>query len=179
MAGVIFLDFDGPIFPQKIFLFPENNGPEAKKICEEMELHPYVEYWKADPVAIAMLNNLFNYYPYDLVISSSWADDWLHQKNQIQNVLDKNCLEYTLHPSWRTPRDYEHRHEQIVHWLELHPSYQNNYIIIDDIESGKGLADKKQLSKCGLEQSKIFLVDIEEGLTFKDYKKMSEIVKCW
>lgn len=180
MSGVIFLDFDGPIFPTKSFLFPENNGEITKKICEELNLHPYVTYWKADPLSICMLNKLFDLYPYDLVISSSWADDWLHQKNQIESLLIKNELNYSLHKDWKTPRDkYFTRHEQISHWLKLNPECGNNYIIIDDTSSGAGLADQKEIKNCGLKKENIFLVDIDEGLLYKDYLKIQKKLTQW
>src|SRR5579875_4141819 len=150
MPGAVFLDFDGPIFPTKAFLLPENNKPTNLEMCAQLKLHPYVEYWKADPIAIAMLNKLFNIYPYDLVISSSWADDWLHEKSQIEALLNQNNLEYTFHRQWRTPRDkFNDREEQIAHWLDNNPEYREKYIILDDVSSGAGLADKKAISKLG------------------------------
>jgi hypothetical protein len=180
MPGVIFLDFDGPIFPSKVFILPENSGKIATDVCAELNLHPYVNYWKADPISIAMLNRLFNLYPYDLVISSSWADDWLHEKNQIEAVLVKNELNYNLHNTWRTPRDkYNHRHEQISHWLELHQEYKDNYIILDDTSSGAGLANKKELKKFNLNPENVFLVDVDEGMTHKIYKSISSKLLNW
>lgn len=180
MPGVIFLDFDGPIFPTKVFIFPENTEPLSKETCLNLKLHPYVTYWKADPVSIAMLNKLFTFYPYDLVISSSWADDWLHEKHQIEGVLNINNLEYNLHKDWRTPRDtFDTRHEQIAHWLERNPEYRDKYIIIDDVSSGAGLADKKAMAKIGLKKENTYLVDIDEGLTYKDYKDIARKIKDW
>jgi len=180
MPGVIFLDFDGPIFPSKVFVLPENSGTIAKEACKELNLHPFVTYWKADPISIAMLNRLFSLQPYDLVISSSWADDWLHQKEQIVGVLDKNELQYNLHETWKTPRDkYDHRHEQIAHWLELNPKYGDNYIILDDTSSGAGLADKKEVKRCKLNPQNIFLVDIDNGISHNQYLDISLRVRNW
>jgi len=180
MPGAVFLDFDGPIFPNKVFLFPENNSPLSLETCSKLDLHTYVTYWKADPVAIAMLNKLFDYYPYDLVISSSWADEWLHEKKHIQAVLDINGLNYTFHRQWKTPRDkYHERHEQIAHWLDNNPEYREKYIIIDDVSSGAGLADKKAINKLGLNKNNIYLVDINEGLSYKDYKSIAEKINTW
>ena len=179
MPGVIFLDFDGPIFPSKVFIYPENNGDIATSKCKELNLHPYVTYWKADPNSIAMLNQLYEIYPYDLVISSSWADDWLHQKEHIDGVLFSNNLNYTLHTEWRTPRDrYNTRHEQIGHWLRKHPDI-NNYIVIDDTSSGDMLDDADALAESGINPKSVFLVDIDEGISYKNYKEIRDIVRCW
>jgi hypothetical protein len=179
MPGAIFLDFDGPIFPTKVFLFPENRDPK-REMCEKLNLHTYVTYWKADPVAIAMLNKLYEIYPYDLVISSSWADDWLHEKSHIEAVLNINNLKYDFHRMWRTPRDkFDTRHEQIAHWIDKNPEYRDNYIIIDDIASGAGLAEKRTISKVGLDKENIFLVDVDEGLTYKQFQEIACIMGEW
>ncbi len=180
MPGVLFLDFDGPIFPTKVFLFPENNGKSGESTCKELNLHPYVTYWKADPISIVMLNKLYEIYPYDLVISSSWADDWLHDKQQIEGVLLKNELNYSLHKTWRTPRDsYDTRHEQISHWLKLHPEYGDNYIILDDTSSGAGLADLEEVERCKLNPENIYLVDIDNGITHQQYLDIFNQLKSW
>ncbi len=180
MPGVIFLDFDGPIFPSKVFLFPENSPNNSKAKCDEFGLHPYVTYWKADPFAIAMLNNLYSIYPYDLVVSSSWADDWLHQKDNIQNVLNANNLEYNLHNDWRTPREkYYTRHEQIFEWLDSHPEYEDKYIILDDLASGDSLDEPKVLEELNIIQDNVFLVNIHDGLSYNQYQKILHKVSHW
>lgn len=180
MPGVIFLDFDGPIFPTKVFLMPENNEPASKETCEKLNLHTYVNYWKADPISIAMLNKLYEIYPYELVISSSWAEDWLHEKEQIEGLLNINGLEYNIHQQWRTPRDkYDTRHEQIAHWLNENPQYREKYIIIDDVSSGSGLAEKTEISRLGLKEKNIFLVNVDEGMTYRNYKEISSIIRNW
>ncbi len=180
MPGVIFLDFDGPIFPSKVFLFPENSGEISVEKCKTLELHPYVTYWKADPVAIAMLNKFYEYYPYDLVISSSWADSWLHEKKHIEGVLDENNLTYNLHKNWRTPREkYDTRHEQIAHWLRENPEYKDKYIILDDHSSGDLLFDEETISNLNLKKENIYLVNVHEGLTYADFKSISKQLASW
>lgn len=178
-AGVVFLDFDGPIFPSKVFLYPENNGEISAEKCKELELHPYVTYWKADPNSIVMLNKLHEIYPYELVISSSWADDWLHKKQHIEGVLCINNLQYTFHNEWKTPRDKFHtRHEQIGHWLKKNPNV-DKYIILDDHSSGDSLADETSLNDENIKKDSVFLVDIHEGITYDIYQKMRKIINDW
>ncbi len=180
MPGVIFLDFDGPIFPSKVFLYPENNGEYSAEFCKKLNLHPYVNYWKADPNSIIMLNKLYEVYPYDLVISSSWADSWLHEKEQIKSVLDINSLNYNLHIDWRTPRDKNHtRHEQISDWLKTHNEYRSNYLIIDDHSSGDQLSDLDVLKEHHILEEHVFLVDIDEGISYKQYKQMFSKLLTW
>lgn len=180
MPGVIFLDFDGPIFPTRAMLLPQNRGQLAKNICGELNLHPYVEYWKADEIAISMLNILYEIYPYDLVISSSWADDWLHEKSQIEALLNKNELNFTLHQDWRTPRDFYHgRHEQIGHWLKKHPEVQTNYLILDDLSSGPCLNEPDELNEHNLKAENIFLVNENDGISHQQFLMMIQKLKNW
>lgn len=180
MPGVIFLDFDGPIFPSKVFLYPENNGEHSVQVCRKLNLHPYVNYWKADPNSIVMLNNLYEAYPYDLVISSSWADDWLHEKEQIEAVLLANGLNYNLHKEWRTPRNLSgYRQEQISSWLKMFPEYRDNYLIIDDHSSGDKLSDFEVLKINNINKDNVVLVDVEEGLSYKQYKEMFARLLTW
>lgn len=180
MPGVIFLDFDGPIFPSRIMLMPQNRGKDAKEGCAALNLHPYVDYWYADPVAINMLNILHDIYPYDLVISSSWADEWLHERKEIDGLLNKNGLNYTMHEDWRTPRDFYHgRHEQIGQWLKKHPEYNNNYLILDDILSGPCLNEKDELAEHNIKMENIILVDETEGISYKQFLQMTKVVQYW
>ncbi len=180
MPGVIFLDFDGPIFPSKVFIYPENNGEDSLAVCKKLNLHPYVNYWKADPNSIIMLNKLYEVYPYDLVISSSWADPWLHERDSIVAVLDINGLEYNLHKDWKTPRDINHfRHAQISDWIKLHPEYKHNYIIIDDHSSGDQLVNSQVLEEYNIIQENVFLVDVDEGMSYKQYKQIFNRILTW
>ncbi len=180
MPGVIFLDFDGPIFPSKVFMYPENNGENSLAVCKQLNLHPYVTYWKADPNSVVMLNKLYEAYPYDLVISSSWADPWLHDRDSIVSVLDINGLTYNLHKDWKTPRDVNSfRHEQISDWLKLHPEYKDKYIIIDDYSSGDQLHNLEVLKEYKLHKENVFLVDVDEGLSYKQYREIFNKLLTW
>lgn len=180
MPGVIFLDFDGPIFPSKVFIYPENNGEHSIDFCKKLNLHPYINYWKADPNSIIMLNKLYEVYPYDLVISSSWADPWLHEKESIKALLDANTLNYTFHADWRTPREPNYtRHEQISDWLKLHKEYTDNYIIIDDHSSGDKLSDLETIREYNLSEDNIFLVDVENGISYKQYREIYSKILTW
>ena len=171
---ILFLDFDGPIFPEKIHTYPENQGLYSADKCSMLGLHPYVTYWKADPDAIDMLNVLYDVHKYKLVISSSWADDWLHQREHIENVLQANGLVYDLHEMWRTPRDQHTRSEQIAHWLSMNPDVGDRYVILDDVVSGRELSDDTSVAAVGLNPNNVILVDVESGMTRRDYDRINQ-----
>ena len=153
---IIFLDFDGPLFPEKVFVFEENNG--VSPVCKELDLHPYANYWKADPFMVSFLNNLYNLEYYEFVISSSWADDYLgHKRENLEDLLYKNGLKATIHEDWRTPRDIHERENQIASWINKNKSQMNRYIILDDVYSGDGLSDEKN------------------GVKLEDYEKMKSV----
>lgn len=175
---IVFLDFDGPIFPGRALLMPENNGG-ASEILRELHLHPFVSYWKADPMAIAMLHELYKVRSFHLVISSSWADDRLHTKEQIERLLNINDVKIPLHKDWRTPRipGVSERASEISQWLAANK--YSDYMVLDDLDSGPELINDPYIRKLGLNKFKIILVDFEEGITMKDYYRMQATVRNW
>jgi HAD domain in Swiss Army Knife RNA repair proteins len=178
MSGVIFLDFDGPIFPEKIHLFPQNQGKVANDACRKMDLHPHVMYWYADPFAIAVLNELRKVQPYKLVISSSWADDRLHQRHHIEEVLKVNGLEYDMHEDWRTPRNPELvRHQQIEQWLAGHPEITTNYLIFDDTKSAPDLFFAKTYESTPILRERVFLAHEKDGFNYEQFDEMKWIMQ--
>lgn len=180
MFGIIFLDFDGPIFPEKIHLYPQNQGIVADKQCRALDLHPHVKYWYADPFAIAILNELSLVTPYKLVISSSWASPRLHEKHHIEALLKINGLNFDLHDDWMTPRDPEKlRHQEIEMWLDRHPEISTNYFILDDTKSAPDLYfDKTYLSTKILKQN-VYLAHENDGFNYEQFEAMKWYIEQW
>lgn len=179
MVPIVFLDFDGPIFPEKIFWYPQNRGQVAKDKCAELKLHPKVTYWYADPFAIAILNELKEKFNCQLVISSTWADAQLHGKEQIENLLKANGLKFTLHEDWRTTRFHEERCKQLEEWLSRHPEVGDNYIIFDDTKSAPELFFEKTYKKSTLKQRNVYLAHEQDGLSFDQFNDMVFLMGYW
>lgn len=182
---ILFLDFDGPIFPEKIHLYPQNNGDVCSQVCKELNLHPFVAYWYADPFAIAILNELKKETNYKLVISSSWAD--LHEKEELVNLLNKNGLNYDLHDDWKTPRNKgETRQEQINNWLLNHPEIEH-YFIFDDTKSAPelfvrdpydfNLNDTFKNTKIKIRY--VFLAHENDGFTYEQFNEMKFLISLF
>lgn len=185
MRPIIFLDFDGPLFSDNTHLLDENMGDVALAKCQELNIHPLIHYWYANPSMIAWLNKMNTLYPYDLVVSSSWADQWLHEKKDIEAMLLANGLNFTMHQNWRTPRGpgLTTRAQELQEWLKGNSYVGSNYLILDDVLSGAELAmpstyvKEVQFSLIStplLLQENVFLASMKTGFSANDYVEMEK-----
>ena len=120
-SNILFLDFDGPLFSSRALLLPENNPILNKQMLQKINLASNFSHWRADPVAIAFLNNLYQLTAYDIVVSSSWADDVNENSQQsIVQLLEENGLMAQLHPQWRLNKENMNwdRLYHIKDWIE-------------------------------------------------------------
>lgn len=186
MSNVVFLDFDGPLYPHKILLLPENQPNFHKKLpylnrARELNLHPYINYWKMDPFAVAMLNNLAAK-GCVFVLSTSWIT--LHDFSTLDNILKINGFKGILLEDWsvnikKTIDGLEsrlNRAQSIAEWLSRHPEYKSKYIILDDLSSAPEMAKKDLMQMYGLAYSRIFLADIDNGISLSTYKEILTLV---
>lgn len=154
---IVFLDFDGPLFPDKVLTYTENKGDVAERMLAALNIHPFYTYWKADPFMVNCLNQLA-LQGFQCVVSSSWADDRMHSQDQIQKLFQANDIKIPLHVQWRTPRAHKNRNIQISDWLRDNPAA--DYWIFDDKLSGKDLLEQKSL-----DASKIVWIDEATGIS--------------
>ena len=174
---VVFLNFDGPLFPQRVYFSKENNDSSKKKI-KEIGLNPLVNYWKMDQIAVDMLMELYKYCPFQLVITSAWADFGLHEKEQIEKLLIENNLDIPLHQNWRLSKEqYEGKIDQIKEWLENNE--YKDYLILDHNESDADLMEYKELKKNNIDRFKVVLVNSMNGILYQDYFKIKAIIGNW
>lgn len=172
-AHIVFLDFDGPLYPEKILLLPENN--EDNTMLKELNLHPMVTYWKMEPSIIAMLNQLYEIRPYFIVVSSTWAN--LHSKDQIETLLATNGLNVPLHADWKIDLDNGKKSPHIKNWLDNHKIA--DYMIIDDDESGDEFNKVEYIERMNLNKNNIILLSPEDGVGMAHFFKMKAIVANW
>lgn len=171
-AHIVFLDFDGPLYPEKILLLPENND---NTMLQELNLHPMVTYWKMEPCIIAMLNQLYELRPFFIVVSSSWAN--LHSKEQIETLFATNGLNIPMHEDWKIELGNYSKIVSIENWLKNKKIA--DYMIIDDDESGEDFLAAKKIENSKLIHSQIILLSSEDGITMSNYFKMKAIVANW
>ena len=119
-------------------------------------------YWKMDPVAVELLNSIYDITQCECVISSSWRE--ICSKNDIQALFDLNGLRLPFHDDWETPRVLlsHHRGEEILSWVEDHPEV-TKWIAVDD---DKLIAKFPKSHKC--------LVTEDNGILYADYKHILE-----
>lgn len=165
IPNVLFLDFDGPLYPKSVHTFPENINPEYDLI------HPFISYWKMDPIAVAFLNELHNVKPFETVLSTSWCS-LVPEEDAYVRLFEANGLKLKFHKNWMTPRISWSRGDQIIDWIKA--NNPADYIILDDNESGDGL-----LGSPFIDQSRIFMVDMNNGILYDDYQKLLNIIKVW
>lgn len=170
---IVFLDFDGPLFPEKILLLPENN--QDTLMLSELKLHPMVTYCKMEPCIIAMLNQLYELRPFFIVISSPWAN--LHSKEQIESLLASNGLYIPLHKDWSLNLEFKSKVESVSNWLN--DKKIADYMVIDDDESGEDFQESKNLKLFKIDLKKIILLSHEDGVKMSDFFKMKAIIVNW
>ena len=170
MNSVIFLDFDGPLYPNRIYLMEENKGISQPQVCIDLKLYPHIHYWKMDHMAVGMINNMADNGSI-FVISSSWAE--INDLESLSGLLKINGFHGKIHKDWTL----EHnptitRSERIKKWLDAHPEFQNNYIVLDDVVSAPEMAKQDLMLLYGLDPSRIFLVDNDNGILMNQYHKI-------
>ena len=172
MNNILFLDFDGP-------LFPYNSTDPYQKIrgnwpAELTRDNPFLEYWTMDKEAVIKLNTLKEIKPFITVISSGWKD--YVSLEDIKTLFKLNGLNMDIHPTDPIAKDksetyFATREDDILAWLGKN-CHIENYLVLDDPNSGVGLWDTNRLKN-------VFLVDPFEGIDEETYQAMIEVVENW
>ena len=189
MSNILFLDFDGPLWSDRVTEFhPDNldlDHPRRGIIHDTMVLNgdtfiaQILTYWKMDDIAVGMLNTLAELYTFKTVVSSSWRE--ICSRDTIECIFKQNNLNITLHSHWATdshrdPLDVHvtDRLLQIKRWIDQHDV--RNYAIVDDPESGEALNDPNMVTQYGLDPNNVIIVDPSIGLELKHYYSMRQIL---
>lgn len=184
---ILFLDFDGPLFPNRVIRFHPQN---AEKYPGHLSLNKgyQLDYWKMDEVAVHMLNKLFALHPFKTVVSSGWKT--FASKDFIKELFAENGLNLSLHDNWATPQITIRscrRIEEILKWLEDNPT--EDCIILDDPSSGESICTFQDhydtidteyyVNKHSVSKDNIIIVDYTIGMEEHHFYKMHKIVERW
>lgn len=175
MTPILFLDFDGPLFPERQI----KHSPHIDLYPGSSKLHPFISYWEMDRISVRQINSLYNIYNFDTVISSSWKD--FCTKEEILELFKINGLEVHLHKDWRTSKNGRmsaSRIHEIKWWLDDH-KVEDKYlahIILDDPWSGSSLLDKMWKS-LGLQEP--FIINPDVGIDTDCHENMAKVVRNW
>lgn len=166
---VLFLDFDGPLYPERHIPFSKHISAYPHK------LHQWITYWEMDKTSVRQLNSLYDIYEFDTVVSSSWKH--YVDREDVIKLFVENGLNLKVHEDWCTPDKFtSYRVNEICWWLDEHT--ENNvapqHIILDDPWSGSYLEAWKHHELC-----EPVLVDPNVGISPEEYKIMKSIVQSW
>jgi len=179
----LFLDLDGPMFPDRWIRFASAN---RRPYPGRMEMPDIVDYWTMDPLSVEMLNFLYDLHPFRVVLSSSWKK--FVSRAQCQDLFITNGLTLQLiddEKEWCTIRldrnsglPYSHRSgcsraAEIREYILRHNVEE--YLILDDPMSGSSLDDKNH----ELDAERVIMVDPDVGIGSYDYQRMLKVVKKW
>lgn len=175
MKPVLFLDFDGP-------LFPERHIPHSRHIDEYpgiFKLHPWITYWEMDLTSVRQLNALYDIFPFDTVVSSSWKR--YCSKENIEDLFQVNELKLHLHDRWATPQKMSsYRVNEICWWLDEATIREEDkyicpsHIILDDPWSGSYLEDTR-----GHGMQEAYMINPDLGIDSDVFRSMLSQVKSW
>lgn len=172
--NVCFLDFDGPLFPTKVCLYPDNidNDEALDFIGLNKEFY---RISKMDDFAVVALNRLYSYAPFEIVVSSNWANGC--SKEVIQNLFDANGITVPLADDYRIADLNLTRLERVNEYIVRNKV--KNYIMIDDNESCPDMLNPYLIQKANLASSKLFSVDFDNGISLQNFKDMRTQILKW
>jgi hypothetical protein len=138
VRNIVFLDMDDVLCLDNV-----HHSGQMLKIFKQA-IPDYPEIWDhlVDAGAAENLRQLNAEFNPQYVISSSWAT-YLDQQ-QMCEALTRTRLQFVvknLHAKWKTPRARSSsRRDEIEWWLKAQREPGQPFIIIDDSQSGTGLA---------------------------------------
>ena len=175
MTPVLFLDFDGPMFPERGIKFT----PSMSVYPGNTKFHPFINYWEMDRTSVRQLNYLYDMYQFDTVISSSWKQ--YCSKENIEDLFEVNNLHLHLHDNWCTPsRMSSYRVNDICWWLDKVTVQEGenrvcpSHIILDDPWSGSYLEDTN-----GHGMQEAYMVNPDLGIDSDIFNNMRAQVQSW
>ena len=148
--NIIFLDLDGPAFPDAIIqCHPNQDLPYPGT---DPALQDSITYWAMCERFKYMWTHLTNTRDFQVVISSTWRKHY-PTPNSFHDLFEQNGLVLNLHSDWATKSLAQNtygayssgysstkctRAEEIHLWIMDHPEL-SEFIILDDPESGSSL----------------------------------------
>ena len=192
MTNILFLDLDGPAFPDAIIRHdPTNRKPYPGK----MDFGD-LGYWKMCERFKNMWSHIYSVFDFEVVVSSTWRVHY-PKPEYFHDLFNTNGLPLNLHTDWCTPKigkgrysDFQpygnsygsncNRASEIFYWLQDHPEVKN-FVILDDPDSGHSLDMNGAVwnESHNRMAGNIVLVDPDSGLGSTQISQMSAIMKRW
>lgn len=168
---IIFLDFDGPV--NNILFSDKYKGDEGKLI--PAFAHPSDEFVN-NYQALCWLNYLYNDYPFDIVVTSSWRECAKNKQEGLElcrlclynGGLDKkiNVIDVV---------DFGNDRAGLINkWIGIN-NFKGDYLIIDDDDYYTDRCDtKNRPANCAYMTERFIKVDPFIGITVHQYDKAKD-----
>lgn len=173
MTNILFLDFD-----DVLCLNDQLGGYDVLEALREVHhgrktLDDYSSLWSTlfDPLATTLLNEIHKEFEPVYVLSTSWTR--FMDREALVSVLRRTGLGFVsdnLSADWETQKGHNSsRSDEIKLWLAKHQECIDQWVIVDDAESGTGL----QPHQMGEEDAQfVVLCDVDVGLTADKYDEL-------
>lgn len=177
--NILFLDFDGPLFPNRIIKFFSKNVSSNPDVIAFAQNHvntiyiDQMDYIFMDPVAVEMLNRLNDIHSFQTVISSTWGDI-VKGRESVLRLFELNGLNLDLHSDWITPKKMSsNRIHEVKWWLDDHN--ETNWAVLDDPWSAGFLAYPEQVTMFGMDPRRCVIVNPEIGMEIEHHQQLQHI----
>lgn len=190
--NIIFLDLDGPAFPDATILYhPKQNQQYPGS---DPALQQSIKYWAMCERFKHMWTHLTDTRDFQVVISSTWRKHY-PTPNSFHDLFEQNGLVLNLHSDWATKSLTQNtygayssgysstkctRAEEINLWILDHPEL-SEFIVLDDPESGRSLIPES--IDWSMEHTYmtnyIVLVDSDTGFGAVHIQRVNEITDDW
>lgn len=148
MSNILFLDLDGPAFPDAVIQYhPDNRRayPGTADMGQELQ------YWKMCERFKHLYMQMYETREFEVVISSAWRK-YHKSKECFYDLFEQNGLPLNLHNDWKTIvisgntygcyssgyTPYCTRADEIHEWIMRHKEIKD-FAIFDDPDSGISL----------------------------------------
>lgn len=178
MSNILFLDLDGPVFPERVIKFHPLNTRDNETVRNFSKKHAspmyvdLIDYIHMDPIAVEMLNRLNEIHTFE-VVTSSWHH-FLNDATIFEELFEINGLNLTLHRDWITPKKMSsYRINEVGWWIQRHPDC--NWAVLDDPLSGGYLASTRDVAEYGLDPRRCVIVNPLVGMEIEHYNQLQNI----
>lgn len=190
MSNILFLDLDGPAFPDAVMHYhPDNRRPYPGTVDMGQEL----TYWKMCERFTHLYMQMYETREFEVVISSAWRK--YHPNPEcFYDLFEQNGLPLNLHSDWRTTimsgntygyyssgyTAYCTRADEIHDWLMKHTEIKH-FAIFDDPQSGISLVKDSTFWNTHYEYmaDNIILVDPDVGFGSSQMQKALLTTQKW
>lgn len=162
MNKIIFLDIDGPMIPGRAYCLPKTKQKYKGVLAGVMT--------EFDPIAVSMLNEICELRGWEIVLHSSWIRIVGGQVTY-DHCIKQGLISQSFHEDAWCDETEHWRYTRVAKWLSNHPEVES-YVILDDEPYQADIYNG--CSHPGDIEKHLMLIDFEDGLLFRHYRKLRD-----